>query len=65
MSRYLKAESARVHAKAESMERNAKKLLDRANELEEEEDKAYKALEEGLRVAKKAADTGYGECGIC
>jgi curved DNA-binding protein CbpA len=63
--RYLKAESARVHAKAESMERNAKKLLDRANELEEEEDKAYKALEEGLRVAKKAADTGYGECGIC
>lgn len=59
--RYLKAESARVQAKAENMERQANALLERANQLEEQEEEAYKALEEGLRVAKEAADSGYGE----
>jgi curved DNA-binding protein CbpA len=58
---FLRAESARLQAQAERLESRSVKLLERANELEEEEERAYKALEEGIRVAKQAADGGYGE----
>lgn len=53
---FLRAESARLQAQAERLESRSQKLLDRANELEEEEERAYKVLEEGIRAAKQAAD---------
>jgi curved DNA-binding protein CbpA len=61
--RDLKARSAKVQAKAERLEISAQKVLDRANQLEEDEEEAYKALEEGLQLAKKAAESGYGKYG--
>ena len=59
--RDLKARSAKVEAKAERLKIGAQKVLDRANQLEEDEEEAYKVLEEGLQLAKKAAESGYGE----
>jgi hypothetical protein len=52
-----------LQAQAERLESRSQKLLERAEELEEEEEQAYKALEEGIRVAKRAADGGYAKFG--
>jgi len=58
---YLRSESARLQAMAERFESRSQKLVKRANELEVEEENAYKALEEGIRAAKRATDGGYGK----
>ena len=58
---FLRTESARVQATAERLESRSRKLIERASELEEEEEEAYKALEEGIRVAKRATEGGYGK----
>jgi len=60
---FLRAESARLQAQAERLESRSQKLLERANELEEEEEQAYKALEEGIRVAQQATKGGYAAAG--
>ena len=57
----LRAESDRLQATAERIESRSQKLVERANELEVEEENAYKALEQGIRAAKRAADGGYGK----
>ena len=57
----LRAESDRLQATAERIESRSQKLVEKANELEVEEEKVYKALEEGIRAAKRATDGGYGK----
>jgi len=56
--RYLRAESARLEAKAERLMSRSKKLLERSEVMEVEEEEAYKALEEGILAATKAAESG-------
>jgi len=59
--RYLRAESARLDSVAERLLSRAEKLEKTAKEIEKEEDLAWEALEESVRVAKKAAESGYGK----
>mmetsp|Transcript_22175 Transcript_22175/g.33765 ORF Transcript_22175/g.33765 Transcript_22175/m.33765 type:complete len:532 (-) Transcript_22175:23-1618(-) len=56
----LRAESARKEAAAMRLLSRSKKLTERQDELELQEGEVYAALEEGLRVASRAAKSGYG-----
>lgn len=60
---FLRAESARKEAAAMRLQSRSEKLKERQDELELLEGEAYLALEEGLRVASRAAKSGYGRYG--
>lgn len=57
---FLRAESARKEAAAMRLLSRSEKLTERQDELELQEGEVYAALEEGLRVASRAAESGYG-----